>query len=517
MIIDHQAYLICVSHARAPACTFQRTHSTYRSRHSTNPSKIRPLHSFVLLVWILPRYRANLKHHNHFLTPRLFMKKKFKKFYVLLASLSLVRLAVLYSATKQLINATTPTEDNPTTDRIDEQGKEVTVTTVAEQEKKSSSNEPPATVIRSDDNNVNEENINRPPPPAASSTSFCSSPEGSLHQIALDMFQHSSPLGSPSHNKLKTVLHAQLYFYIDLRGGGAIVNLNQRNMAKMFKMNQRNMAKMLEGYGLTRLEQRPPKDWTNVTLVETPIMDTVCPLKEVDCRNRTRILIQTEQYFKDSVRQCHESPNCIVLEFSDLNYRSAKERGWGDSFVLLPVMTQFPSRLAIQQQSDDDFEIIKPLKERLYDIVFFGGVWTKRRKKYANPTDYLANHPNRTVIIKKDKNMKRQIAAYKEAKVCLVVHTHRDDSGGEYHRLSEFAPFGCIPVLEQFGDKIGIERYTECGRIVFAKGPDLMEAVANVTAKIDEGWYQDFSHANWWKAGIQWETLLSSAFSSSGK
>ena len=232
-------------------------------------------------------------------------------------------------------------------------------------------------------NNYNEETQSAP---------FCSSPEGSLHQLALDMLKYSSPPGSASHTKLKEILQAHSYFYIELPHN-------------IFTENQKNMAHMLEGFGLSRLERRPPKEWANYTLVETPLDKGLCPIEEVDCKNRSRILIQTEQYFKD-------------------------------------------------------------------------------------------------------KSIRRQADAYKEAKVCMVVHSYTDDSGGEYHRLSEFAPFGCIPVMETFGDTIGIDRYKECGRMVFASGPDLMEAAANVTAKIDQGWYEDYSHVDWWKAGIQWETLL---------
>ena len=40
--------------------------------------------------------------------------------------------------------------------------------------------------------------------------------------------------------------------------------------------------------------------------------------------------------------------------------------------------------------------------------------------------------------------------AYREAKVCVVLHSYATESGGEYHRLSEFAKFGCIPVMETF-------------------------------------------------------------------
>ena len=335
----------------------------------------------------------------------------------------------------------------------------------------------------------NDDKENRP-------ASFCSNSKGSLHQIALDMFHHSSPPGSLSHMKLKEVLQSNSLFYMTFPGA-------------IFTNNQENIASMLEGYGLTRLDERPPKEWTNVTLVELAITNGVCPLVEAGCLNRSRIIIQSEQYFKDSVPWCHESPNCIVLEFSDRNYRNAQAKGMGDSFVLLPVMTQSPSRFAWLLPDD-----IKPLRERLYDIVFFMGVPTRRRQTYGNATNYLETHPNQTVKIGKDKNVRRQAAAYGEAKVCLVVHSYHDDSGGEYHRLSEFAPFGCIPVMETFGDTIGIDRYKECGRIVFASGPNLMEAAANVTAKIEQGWYKDIhSHVDWWKAGIQWETLLSSVLS----
>lgn len=334
------------------------------------------------------------------------------------------------------------------------------------------------------------------------SASFCSSPEGSLHQIGLDMLNHSSPPGSASHTKLKKVLETNKHFYINLGG-------------EIFTHNQQHIASMLEGYGLNRLKQKPTKEWTNVTLVELSFpygshRKSVCPIQEDDCANRTRIIIQSEQFFHDPVHRCHESPNCIVFEFSDKNYRNAQDKGIADSFALLPVMTQSPSRIARFLPKTDDS---KPLVNRKFDIVFFVGMPTRRRHKFANATKYLENHPNRTVKIGRNKSPGGQAWAYGEAKVCLVVHSYMPDAGGEYHRLSEFAPFGCIPVLETFGDTIGIERYQECGKIVFAQAPDLLEAAANVTAQIDQGLYQDDSHVDWWKAGIQWETLLPSVLS----
>ena len=62
-------------------------------------------------------------------------------------------------------------------------------------------------ITRYGDNNTNYE-----------PSSFCFT-KGSLHQLALDMFNHSSPPGSMSYKKLKRVLDASSDFYIDMGGG----------------------------------------------------------------------------------------------------------------------------------------------------------------------------------------------------------------------------------------------------------------------------------------------------------
>ena len=138
------------------------------------------------------------------------------------------------------------------------------------------------------------------------STPFCSSDEASLHHIALDMFHNSSPPGSLSYKKFKHVLGINHVFYIDLG-------------PKIFIQNQESIAKMLEGYGLQRITSKPAR-LSEVTLVETMWSESTCPIGESQCRNHSRIHIQSEQYFRDHIMDCHKSPNCVILEFSDYNY-----------------------------------------------------------------------------------------------------------------------------------------------------------------------------------------------------
>eukprot|EP00585_Thalassiosira_rotula_P025719 CAMPEP_0196235122 /NCGR_PEP_ID=MMETSP0913-20130531/4991_1 /TAXON_ID=49265 /ORGANISM="Thalassiosira rotula, Strain GSO102" /LENGTH=189 /DNA_ID=CAMNT_0041516323 /DNA_START=8 /DNA_END=574 /DNA_ORIENTATION=+ len=176
-----------------------------------------------------------------------------------------------------------------------------------------------------------------------------------------------------------------------------------------------------------------------------------------------------------------------------------------DSYVLLPVMTQTPSRLSMGEP-----KIAKIIQYRSIDMVFFGLI-TKRRTFLTKAADaYREAHPNRTVHIDHNNQPISLAAAYAEAKVCLILHSYRSTSGGEYHRLSEFAPFGCIPVMENFADTIGIRVYERCGGAIFTNQTNMMAAAEDVIANIDRGSYNLGSKAitNWWKAGIHWEKIL---------
>jgi len=86
--------------------------------------------------------------------------------------------------------------------------------------------------------------------------SFCLT-EGSLHQLALDMFMHSSPPGTASYNKLKHVLDLNSEFYVEMGGVHGI-----------FAQNEAVTSNMLYGYGLHPVGRKPSGP-SNVTLVET--------------------------------------------------------------------------------------------------------------------------------------------------------------------------------------------------------------------------------------------------------
>lgn len=107
---------------------------------------------------------------------------------------------------------------------------------------------------------------------------YCSSSVGSLHSIALDMINHSSPHGSNSYNKLKHVLDLSTGFYINL-------------WPPIFQQNEENIAALLEGYGLTRTHHTPPKSSDGFLLVET-IYSSACSIEKIECATRPRILIQ---------------------------------------------------------------------------------------------------------------------------------------------------------------------------------------------------------------------------------
>lgn len=108
---------------------------------------------------------------------------------------------------------------------------------------------------------------------------YCSSNVGSLHSIAMDMIHYSSPPGSKSFNKLKSVLQAHSNFFVDLG-------------PPIFQQNGENMAALLEGYGLKRVSERPGENGFDTLLVETLFSSSTCPLESNACLLRGRILIQ---------------------------------------------------------------------------------------------------------------------------------------------------------------------------------------------------------------------------------
>ena len=208
-------------------------------------------------------------------------------------------------------------------------------------------------------------------------------------------------------------------------------------------------------------------------------------------------------HFHVSYILCYSSL-LIVFEFSDYNYNLYAE-DVRDSVVLLPVMTQTPSRFAKFEPS-----ISKELKDRKLDIVFFGSISSRRKVFTKKLNEYLTSNSNRQGVFQTSWKTKSITNSYKEGKVCILPHTHGAISGGEYHRYSEFGPFGCVPVIEHFADTIGIEVYEQCGGVIFASYDEIWETAIDVVQKIDRGLYIGSSqrYANWWKEGIHWEKIL---------
>ena len=118
--------------------------------------------------------------------------------------------------------------------------------------------------------------------------------------------------------------------------------------------------------------------------------------------------------------------------------------------------------------------------------------------------------------------MKRTYAA---TKICLIVHAYMNISAGETHRLSEVSHFGCIPVVETWGDtQPFLDHYEECGDVIFASTDTIVNVTQQVLAEIDNDDDDVSSNNNnkqalllnkrlkWWGDGIHWKTVLPTAF-----
>mmetsp|Transcript_9338 Transcript_9338/g.21702 ORF Transcript_9338/g.21702 Transcript_9338/m.21702 type:complete len:400 (+) Transcript_9338:73-1272(+) len=334
--------------------------------------------------------------------------------------------------------------------------------------------------------------------------SYCST-DGSLDQLARNMLNFSSPVGSPSYTKFKRVLDARKEFHLNMPAKFGIFNSNVNLIARM-----------LRGYGMSQ-STVPSTNPDDFLLVEYLLTNSACPLSDGKCSGQPRIFIQTEQYtrasnFKNHPRHCTLAPNCIVLDFSEMNLQWArKDHGdinMIDSFVLMPVMHQAP----ISRLFEYEPKVPKPLKDRSVDMAFHGFMSNRRNVLREG----AAKYPNRTSVIGTTHDTRKITDTYKEAKVCLLVHTYASISGGEYHRLSEIAPFGCVPVMEHFSDNFGIDVYERCAGARFAIWTSVVDTAEAVLKEIDSGLYSETMPmiVDWWRAGILWEDLLVSHFGS---
>jgi len=316
--------------------------------------------------------------------------------------------------------------------------------------------------------------------------------EGSLNEVVFKMANHSSPPGSASYNKTKRILEVANSFYIDLG-------------VPIFDNVATNIASMLKGMGLR--QEPAPTDRVDVIRIERT------QLGAARCNASPRIIIQTEQLFAlgkwylTLFRDCHYSDNCIIWDFSDYNHEYAKLNGFAESVVLLPIMIQ--SRLT--QGQEEEFPM-KSLVNRTLDVVFFAYM-LERRKLLKQE---ILNHQKWNMIFEDNNQTQVMVESYQNAKVCLVAHSYHSQSGGEYHRLSEMATLGCVPVMEEFADTIAIDDYARCGGVVFARYENLIDTVAAVLSEIDTCQRDTITeYVEWWKRGIQWENVLVRMFGES--
>lgn len=243
------------------------------------------------------------------------------------------------------------------------------------------------------------------------------------------------------------------------------------------------------------------------------------------CANATcggRIIMQSEQLhsgkgimLKSYLEECHQSFNCVIWDFSEYNYRWAVENGLQNSFLLLPVMNQYRFHL---KSTRNHVELINigevSVSSRVVDIVLVG-LMSERRLHIKS--EIMRLHPTWNIVITKETDGKKLEKLYKQAKVCLTVHHYGGESGGEYHRLSETALFGCVQVMEAFADKIGIEVYAQCGGVLFTPYDDLVSTLERVLDDIKMNPVLWDSRQNqvveWWKNSWDWARGFSKKYS----
>jgi hypothetical protein len=388
--------------------------------------------------------------------------------------------------------------------------------------------------------------------------------------LAVAMAQQSSPRGSPSHVKLRQILTHHQNFYLDF---------GDNHHQGLFDAVAINMIAAFEGYGLTLVtkEDGSNKDNNTGTLRVEALFsphrlvpnDIHSPLFLQQPQTAV-IILQTEQVCCTPYGQrmlpymqlCHASPKCLLWEYSSRNWEWFQEQGIADSVMLLPILHQHRLNPYYNNNNkdDDDEAAITPLHQRPMDVVFFG-IMTPRRQQLQVELEKIAQQQNWNLVLEQVENSGSRLEymanSYQNAKICLIFHsffttTTSDKKGtpGEYHRLSELAPSGCVPVVEAFGDVLIMttnnddddddddgkhnddvmdDFYGRCGGVVFADLKDLVgtiqavlysiihgnhrlqqlvgDSLPELAAKVDQLPSMEDRLA-WWNNVIQWEVVL---------
>jgi hypothetical protein len=152
---------------------------------------------------------------------------------------------------------------------------------------------------------------------------------------------------------------------------------------------------------------------------------------------------------------------------------------------------------------------MKPITERPIDVVMFGKSCPRRELIKSR---ILEQHPDWKVEIKVLTDIINLTEAYSNAKICLTVHATPGPCGGEYHRLSETAPFGCVSVLENVTDACWLNPYMECAGVHFATFDTIISKLAEVMDGIrtqpDHWLLKQSSMVEWWRKSNSWQDQL---------
>jgi len=359
-----------------------------------------------------------------------------------------------------------------------------------------------------------------------STSALLPSCQTNLNDVALSMAKYSAPVGSKSFLKHQRVLTHATKFHLGITG-----HLRQHGI---FSDTIENIIQMLKGYGLEQnFNETIDSDiaHNDTIMIEFAIYSkNIIPLKctGTKCHSIPRISLQTEQvtelqWAREYIVECHTSPNCLIWDFSDMNFEWAKSIDDGgtsnasESFLIVPHM--FHNRLRADYHPKNENELL-PYQERSIDAVFFG-MYSSRRTKFA--TEYLKGNGTLStyniVFRKKMRPLGAVAKGYSNAKICLVLHSYTADSAGEYHRMSDFKRFGCVPIMETFGDKMLAETLSSCAGIKFADFDDISSTVINELKRInvtsaDVLREEQLTIDRWWERGIEWNRFLGQIFGS---
>jgi hypothetical protein len=142
------------------------------------------------------------------------------------------------------------------------------------------------------------------------------------------------------------------------------------------------------------------------------------------------------------------------------------------------------------------------------DLALFGSPTERCTELRAKLKE--ANH---TMVFEWSFDHACQMRTYLNSKVCLIVHKHLAESAGECHRLSEAAPMGCTPVMEDFVDVIGRKEHQDCGGVIAANCTEILLTLSKVLSN-EATTRKNNKHIAWWKSGIRWKEVLTTMFPS---